>query len=170
MTGDGEHRRRDSHCEDHRVGRPHHSERDLRHRMGRCYFGYYCYCWALRSPVVLSSMRTTRTSFVVVLNCFCSCHRRCRGSGNPRDAVAECLWDAREAWGCPTGIRPVSCRRNRDHTRVRTDTVRRTDCGGEDCTGRGEPVGTVGKDASQNRALRPLDRSWVVAVASGGVE
>lgn len=52
MTGDGEHRKRDSHCGDHPAGRRHHQVRDL--RMGRCYFGYYCYCWVLRSPVVLS--------------------------------------------------------------------------------------------------------------------
>lgn len=168
MTGDGELRRRDSHCVDHPAGRRHHQARDP--RMGHCYFGYYCYCWVLRSPVVLSLRRTSRTSFVVVLNCFCSCHRRYREFENPRDAVAECLWDAREALGYPTGIRPVSCRRNQDRTLVRTDTEQRTDCGGEDCTGKDEPVGTAGKDASQNRALRPLDRSWVVAVASGGVE
>lgn len=170
MTDGGEHRRTGSHCGDRLVGR-HHSERDL--RVGhRCYFGYYCcYCWVLPSPVLSSLRRTTRTSFVVVSSCFCSCHRRCHEFGNPLDAVEECLWDAREALDCPAGIRPVSCTRNRDRTPpVRTDTGRRTDCGGEDCTGRDEPAGTAGSDASQNRAFRPSDQSWVVAVASGGVE
>lgn len=169
MTGDGELRRRDSHYVDLLAGRRRHSGKDLRW-MVHCYFGYYCYCWVLRSPVVLSLRRTTRTSFGVVLNCFCSCHRRYRGFGNPRDAEAECLLDAREAWGCPTGIQPVSYRRNRDRTLVRRGTGQRTDCGDEDCTERGEPVGTVAKDASQNRAFHPLDRSWAVAVASGDVE
>lgn len=166
MTGDGEHRRTDSHCVDHLADR-HHLVKDL--RVGHCYFGYYCYCWVLHCSVVLSLRRTTRTSFVVVLNCFCSYHQRYHGFGNPLDAVAECLWDAREALDCPTGIRPVSYRRSRDRTPlVHRDTEQRKDCGG-DCTG-DELAGTAEKDASQNRALRPLDRSWAVAVASGDVE
>lgn len=168
MTDGVEHLRRDSHCVVRLVDR----RRPVRDLLvgHRYYFGYYyCCCyWVLRSPAV-SSLRKM-TSFVVVLSCFCSCLQRCHEFGNLLDAVAECLWDAREALDYPTEIRLVSCTRNRDRTPpVHRDTGRRTDCGDEDCTGKDEPAGMAEKDASQNRAFRPSDQSWVVAVAFGGV-